>query len=186
MGESEPYIRKYQDKLLWGTVLRCFEHGFKDKTERMLEIYKDNEKNFNLKPPKGIKPQHSKKFFETDCKICFCSDNSESNQVVYCDCCNTSFHLACYGLTSIPTEDPYFCERCAYLKKEKTSHSDKKINKLSCQICMKACFPMKRFGDHFYHMTCLVLFNMVEIRNGKMELKGSLTHSNIAKMVIEN
>ena len=45
---------------------------------------------------------------------------------------------------------------------------------------------MKRFEDHFYHVTCLVLFNMVEIRDGKMELEGNLKHRNIMKMVMEN
>jgi len=68
----------------------------------MLEAYIENEKNFNEKPPKGLFGVGGKKFFETDCKICFCSDNNDSNQVLYCDHCNTSFHLACYGLSSLP------------------------------------------------------------------------------------
>lgn len=54
-----------------------------------------------MKPPKGLGTS-PKKYFETDCKICFCSDNNDSNQVLYCDSCNTSYHLACYGLNSIP------------------------------------------------------------------------------------
>lgn len=83
----------------------------------MLEAYIQNEKKFNEKPTKGISSSSNKKFFETDCKICFCSDNCEVNQVLYCDNCNTSFHLACYGLTSLPIEDEYFCERCIYTKK---------------------------------------------------------------------
>ena len=61
----------------------------------MLNILIENEKM--MRPAKSI-DANKKKFFETDCKICFCSFNNDSNQVLYCDSCNTSFHLACYGL----------------------------------------------------------------------------------------
>ena len=77
------------------TILKYFEHGFDDKTTTQLSQLLESQRQ--LKPAKN-KDTNNKKFFETDCKICFCSFNNDSNQVLYCDKCNTSFHLACYGL----------------------------------------------------------------------------------------
>lgn len=42
MSEYDDVINKYRDKITWGTVLRSFEHGFKDKTKKMLEAYIEN------------------------------------------------------------------------------------------------------------------------------------------------
>ncbi len=81
------------------TLLRYMEHGTRDKTQQMLKQLLDNMKQ--IKPAK-TREFTIKKFFETDCKICFCSFNYDSNQVLYCDMCNTSFHLACYGLYEVP------------------------------------------------------------------------------------
>ena len=39
-----------------------------------------------------------KSLFETDCKICFCTESDDKNRVLYCDSCNTSFHQSCYGV----------------------------------------------------------------------------------------
>ena len=61
---------------------------------------------------------------------------------------------------------------------------DCKIKKLHCQICGRVNFPMKKIDDHFYHVTCLILFNLVEFKQQKLQLKGSLTHQNILHMVI--
>lgn len=104
MDHFDQRIEKYRDKIFWAAVVRSFEHGFRDKTRKMLEMYIENEKNFSMRPPKGLIGHGNKKFFETDCKICFSSDNNDYNQVLYCDSCNTSFHLLCYGLTSVPQQ----------------------------------------------------------------------------------
>jgi hypothetical protein len=45
---------------------------------------------------------------------------------------------------------------------------------------------MKKLGEYFYHVTCLILLNFVEIREGRMILRGALTHENITRMIIEN
>lgn len=116
----------------------------------MLQQLIDSERN--MKPIKS-KDASSKKFFETDCKICFCSFNYDSNQVLYCDSCNTSFHLACYGLQEVPREEIYYCDCCRFQKKENAKA-------ISCQLCGKAKFPIKKLDGHFYHVTCLMLFNL--------------------------
>lgn len=115
----------------------------------------------NSKPQKGVNNQN--KFIETDCKICFCSYNNDCNQVLYCDYCNTSYHLACYGLTSLPEDEEYFCDRCLYIRKQE-SMMDCRIKRLQCQICGRVNFPMKKLDGHFYHVTCLILFNLGEFR----------------------
>lgn len=94
-----------------------------------------------------------KKFFETDCKICFCSYNYDSNQVLYCDSCNTSFHLACYGLTEVPKEETYYCDCCRFQRAQNAK-------KVVCQLCGKANFPIKQVQQHFYHVTCLMLLDL--------------------------
>lgn len=42
MGQYDKQIIYYNDKLSWATVMRSFEHGFKDKTNKMLEAYIEN------------------------------------------------------------------------------------------------------------------------------------------------
>lgn len=133
-------------------MLKYFEHGHCDKTNQQLQALIDSEKL--MKPIKSKDQVNNKKFFETDCKICFCSFNYDSNQVLYCDSCNTSFHLACYGLHEIPKEDVYFCDCCLFQKKIINS------KKVSCQICCKTSFPIKQIDQHFYHVTCLMLLNL--------------------------
>jgi len=68
---------------MWSTVLKYFEHGFGDKTNQQLQQLLDAQKM--LKPIKSKTTANNNKFFETDCKICFCSFNNDSNQVLYCD-----------------------------------------------------------------------------------------------------
>lgn len=29
-----------------------------------------------------------------------------------------------------------------------------------CQLCFKTSFPLKQLQGHFYHVTCLILFNL--------------------------
>ena len=136
---------------MWVTVLKYFEKGFADKTMQMLNALIEAEKL--LRPAKGKEGGTNKKFFETDCKICFCSLNNDSNQVLYCDNCNTSFHLACYGLSQIPPEEIYYCDMCRFQR-------ESGVRKPMCQICCKTNFPIKHLGGHFYHVTCLILLNL--------------------------
>lgn len=62
-NQFEQQILRYKDKLHWGTILRSFQHGFSDKTRKMLDIYIQNEKNFSMRPPKGIAGHNAKKLF---------------------------------------------------------------------------------------------------------------------------
>lgn len=60
------------------------------------------------------------------------------------------------------------------------------MKNISCQICGRPNFPMKKLGTHFYHVTCLILLNLVEYRDRKLALAGSKTHIDIVRMVVEN
>jgi hypothetical protein len=148
--EEEGEVREIRNYLMWSTVLKYFEHGFADKT--VLQLQQLMETQRLLKPAKSKEGTY-KKFFETDCKICFCSFNSDSNQVLYCDSCNTSFHLACYGLQELPKEDTYYCDAC---QAQRTLN----LKKILCQLCAKPGFPIKDIQGHYYHVTCLMLFNL--------------------------
>ncbi len=44
---------------------------------------------------------------------------------------------------------------------EKLDHKlDCKTKKPSCQLCCKPNFPMKFIQGHFYHVTCLFMFEL--------------------------
>lgn len=56
--------------------------------------------------------------------------------------------------------------------------SETKQKKPSCQICCKSNFPMKLIIGHFYHVTCLFMFDfgnsfiiLAEVRDSKITLK---------------
>ena len=136
-----------------------------------------------IESEKAVRPAKSsdghKKLFETDCKICFCSFNNDSNQVLYCDNCNTSFHLACYGLQQIPKEEIYYCDCCRHQKKFN-------YKKVACQLCNKSNFPIKELQGHFYHVTCLLMLNLARIRNGALVLREDVNHHRITEMVVSN
>ena len=42
VDEHQKEILHIQNKLMWSTVLRSFESGFRDKTKKMLESYIEN------------------------------------------------------------------------------------------------------------------------------------------------
>jgi hypothetical protein len=87
--------------------------------------------------------------------------------VLYCDACNTSFHQACYGVETIDEHEKFYCEVCLYLRHHSPTPSPadnnsapRIVRKPSCLLCCKPNFPMRQFAGHFYHITCLVLFDL--------------------------
>ena len=53
------------------------------------------------------------KYLPTDCKICFFHRTNDTNPIVYCDGCNTSFHKICYGLKEKEiVKDEFYCDLC--------------------------------------------------------------------------
>lgn len=100
--------------------------------------------------------------------------------MLYCDSCNTSYHQYCYGLSSIPKSEIYFCDSCT--EQKKTGSKDKPW----CKICEKRSFPMKKLDGHFYHVTCLVLNNLVEIRDRQLCLKKGVDFESITRKVVES
>lgn len=100
--------------------------------------------------------------------------------MLYCDDCNTSFHQHCYGLAAIPKSETYFCDTCTEYKDTQTK------DKPWCKICEKKMFPMKKIDGHFYHVTCLVLNNFVEMRDRELKLKKGIDFEYITKKVVES
>lgn len=45
---------------------------------------------------------------------------------------------------------------------------------------------MKKLDEHYYHVTCLVLFNFVEFRNLQMKLRKDVTFKTILNIVIKS
>lgn len=75
--------------------------------------------------------------------------------------------------------DKFYCDVCSYYIESKptlaskrsinsmslenegkvTERSETKQKKPGCQICCKSNFPMKLINGHFYHVTCLFMFD---------------------------
>lgn len=192
-GEAvEAEVEAIRKELSMAEVLLRFKRGHGDKTEQMLEEalevakIKDMSLKEDQQKKKGTKIEQLKCLFETDCKICFCTESDHNHQVVYCEACKTSFHQACYGLPSLPS--PFHCEVCRFVKLN-TSHdrdNPRTPRKPICQLCCKPNFPMRQLSSHFYHVTCLVLFGLVDIRDYQIELRPGLTHPDILERVVEN
>ena len=91
-------IRKY---LFWSDILKYIQYGHFDKTDDMLEDTLEIVGTFNTEKKKKSNQEKLKASFETDCKICFSTENIDNNKVIYCDGCNTSFHQSCYGVRRI-------------------------------------------------------------------------------------
>ena len=191
----EEEIGEIKKELRMTEVLLYFKRGHSDKTEQMLEdalevaMIKELNMKEELRKKRNTKIEKLKCLFETDCKICFCTESDDKNQVLYCDSCNTSFHQACYGVEFIEKEEKFFCEVCQFIKRHSTNDKDgnaKVIKKPICQICCKLNFPMRQLNGHFYHITCLVLFDLVEIKNYKIEFKNGYTYDYILQRIVDN
>jgi len=129
---------------------------------------------------------------ETDCCICFCNLFTEYNPIIYCSNCNASFHKFCYGLPELPSED-FFCDVCLATNdpstrkaikgsntKVKKSSSNVKMVKpvstqnadLKCGICGIEDYPLKKYRKNdWYHLTCLIMHDMTQYKNGEWMLK---------------
>jgi len=127
---------------------------------------------------------------EVDCCICFHHFSSDNNPIIYCSGCDASFHQFCYGMPQLPNDDVY-CDACLFEKHYKsapqTQNPNLKLNKIGarsmelekprsdevrCRICGMQEFPLKRFKkNEWYHMTCLMLTDMVFYKNGEFQLK---------------
>ena len=70
--------------------------------------------------------------YDTDCKICFDSDLTPFNPLIYCDKCNTSFHKNCYNI-EVPDEDSrYLCDFCKDSRTDNEIPSNKMMKQLRC------------------------------------------------------
>lgn len=48
------------------------------------------------------------------CMVCFDGSTDEKNLIVYCDGCNMSVHMDCYGIQD--AEADFCCDRCTKLR----------------------------------------------------------------------
>jgi len=89
----------------------------------------------------------------TSCGVCFDSDASVTNPLVYCDRCNLCVHVECYGapLTiSIPSSE-WYCDRC----KTETLYGFTEEYHIYCSLCPVLHGAMKMTTDHkMAHLSC--------------------------------
>ena len=165
----ENEIEQLRKSLVRGEIYVYFRSGYEDKTLEDLDKVMEYLRETRLDEEEG--PALPVKFYETDCKVCFCTKNEFNNPVLYCDECSTSFHYGCYGIEKINSEDSFWCDVCLYAREQGTSHV--KMENPSCQICSKSRYPTKKVDGHFYHVSCLVLFNFGSSSLTQLMLKTS-------------
>jgi len=59
---------------------------------------------------KGCGDKPARKCRECGCRKC--GGKEDSNNQILCDECDAAYHLRCLGMTSLPTEDEWFCPEC--------------------------------------------------------------------------
>ena len=57
---------------------------------------------------------------------------------------------------------------------------------MKCQLCSKAKYPIKEIEGHYYHMTCLIFFNLVTISNGKLVFAKGVSPAKVLQMVVDS
>ena len=80
------------------------------------------------------------------CLVCFFGESTETNPIIFCDCCNIAVHQACYGIKEIPEGD-FFCDRCVAVKQKDVSPT--------CVFCPHRDGAFKRTTDgQWAHIHC--------------------------------
>jgi hypothetical protein len=94
------------------------------------------------------------------CMCCFDGSSLEGNTILFCDGCNASMHLACYGVQEVPEGD-FFCERC---KKIRELMSDPYFDEdtvikdlIKCCMCPVQHGGLKQLSDgRWVHVCCIL------------------------------
>lgn len=123
------------------------------------------------------------------CSVCTRVDFDDTNQIIYCDGCDTCVHQACYGVQSIP-QGQWLCDRCeekfqrkwkkreelqyAMLENNRANKSETeqvamtkdfvKDNEIGCLFCPNKGGPFKKTEDgRWAHLSCALWIPAVDI-----------------------
>eukprot|EP00667_Euglena_gracilis_P002303 EG_transcript_2304 len=78
------------------------------------------------------------------CVVCGLEDTYESNEMVYCDCCNIAVHQKCYGIITIP-QGSWFCLKCI----------NSSTRTIRCEFCPSRVGAFKRTSrGNWGHVVC--------------------------------
>ena len=69
------------------------------------------------------------------CLVCSYEDYEIGDEIIFCDYCNISFHLSCYGLEEVDKRKDFVCNNC----KAFGSNSIK----IKCALCKKTGGALK-------------------------------------------
>ena len=72
---------------------------------------------------------------EDYCLVCTYEEYEEGNEIIYCDYCSISFHLACYGLEEYDKNKDFVCNNC------KAFGSNGMM--IQCALCLQTGGAMK-------------------------------------------
>jgi len=125
-SEDDTFLRQHRDVLISDTTLirliRLLDRCYVEEASNSLESPEDDD----------------------CCVICGQEETYESNEMVYCDCCNIAVHQKCYGIIVIP-RGSWFCLKC-------TSSSSRTIR---CEFCPSRTGAFKRTErGNWGHVVC--------------------------------
>lgn len=100
---------------------------------------------------------------DTVCMCCFDGTSTDTNSILFCDGCNATLHMACYGISEIPEAD-FFCDRCQKIREYASDpnsevdlynyHNDLK-DLISCCLCTLDHGGLKETTDgRWVHVCC--------------------------------
>ena len=133
--------RKYKSNTAYHNISSRLKHS--STITHITDIFPSNRKSNGL-------IQLARDQFKNDSECCVCfdinNDSDSSTQIIFCDKCNVSFHLSCYGIQNIP-EGSYICDLCK-----------SNIKNVECVICLHKGGAMKQISNEKWaHVTCVIL-----------------------------
>lgn len=113
---STAILKNSTNFLKFMSNLRKFQKIFSQYSliENEIKFYLDHTKNFTPKKQSEKSKQEKTKpeIIDSDCAICFSSEVSYYNNVIYCHNCKQGAHLKCLDKTEAPPGN-YFCFKCS-------------------------------------------------------------------------